>query len=88
LGITLTNNYLQEEIKNSLNSGNAYYRLVQNLLSSRFLSKNLKNKEYRTAILLILYGFEMWSLTLREERRLRVPENRVLKAIFCPKVTR
>jgi hypothetical protein len=59
---------------------------VQNLLSSRLLSKNLKIKIYRTIILpVVLYGCETWSLTLREERRLRVLENRVLRRIFGPK---
>jgi len=59
---------------------------VQNLLSSRLLSKNLKIKIYRTIILtVVLYGCETWSLTLREERRSRVFENRVLKRVFGPK---
>ena len=66
--------------------GNACYYSVQNLLSSRLLSKNLKIKTYRTIILpVVLYGCETWSLTLREERRLRVFENRVLRRIFGPK---
>jgi len=56
---------------------------VQDLLSSRLLSKNLKIKVYRTIILpVVLYGCETWSLTLREERRLRVFENRVLRRVF------
>jgi hypothetical protein len=47
------------------------------------LSTNLKNKIYRTIILpVVLYGCETWSLTLREQRRLRVSENRVLERIF------
>ena len=59
---------------------------MQNLLSSRFLSKNLKIKIYRTRILsVVLYGCEIWSLILREERRLRVFENRVLRRAFGPK---
>jgi hypothetical protein len=59
---------------------------VQNLLSSRLLSKNLKIKVYRTIISpVVLYGYETWSLTLREECRLRVFENRVLRRIFGPK---
>jgi hypothetical protein len=59
---------------------------VQNLLSSRWLSKNLKIRIYRTIILpVVLYGCETWSLTLKEERRLRVFENRVLRRIFGPK---
>ena len=46
----------------------------------------LKIKIYRTIILpVVLYGCETWSLTLREERRLRVFENRVLRRIFGPK---
>ena len=50
------------------------------------LSKTLKIKIYRTIILpVVLYGCETWSLTLREERRLRVFENRVLKRVFGPK---
>ena len=65
---------------------NACYYSVQNLLSSRLLPKNLKIKIYRTIILpVVLYGWEKWSLTLREERRLRVFENRVLRRVFGPK---
>jgi len=59
---------------------------VQNLLSSRWLSKNLKSKIYRTVILpFVLYGCETWSLTLSEGRRLRVFENRVLRRVFGSK---
>jgi hypothetical protein len=65
---------------------NACYHSVQNLLSSSLLSKNLRIKIYRIIILPVFpYGCEPWSLTLREERRLRVFENRVLKRIFGPK---
>jgi hypothetical protein len=56
---------------------------VQNLLPYRLLSKNFNIKIYRTIILpVVLYGFETWSLTLRERRRLRVFENGVLRRIF------
>ena len=59
---------------------------MQNLLSSRLLSKNLKIKIYRTIILpVVLYEREAWSLTLREERKLRVFENMVLRRIFGPR---
>jgi len=87
LGTTLTDqNSIQEEIKSRLKLGNACYHSVQNLLSSRLLSKNLKIKIYRTLILpVVLYGCETWSLTLREERRLRVFENRMLRRVFGPK---
>jgi hypothetical protein len=58
----------------------------QRFLSSRLLSKNLKIRIYKTIILpVVLYGCETWSLTLREEHRLRVFENRVLRKIFGPK---
>jgi hypothetical protein len=56
---------------------------VQNVLPSGLLSKNIKIKIYRTIILpVVLYGCEIWSFTLREERRLRVFDNRVLRRIF------
>jgi hypothetical protein len=59
---------------------------VQDLLSSSLQSKNTKIKIYRTTILpVVLYGCETWSLTLREEHRLRVFENRVLRRVFGPK---
>ena len=55
-------------------------------MSSRLLSKNLKIKIHKTIILpVVLYGCETWSLTLREESRLRVFENRILRRIFGPK---
>jgi hypothetical protein len=87
LGSTLTNqNDIHDEIKSRLNSGNAWYYSVQNLLSSCLISKNLKIKIYKIVILpVVLYGCETWSLTLREEHKLRVFENRVLRKIFGPK---
>jgi hypothetical protein len=77
---------IQEEIKRRLNSGNACYYSVQSLLSSRLLSRNLKIRIYRAIILpVVVYGCKTWSLRLREEHRLRVCENRVLRRIFGPK---
>jgi hypothetical protein len=55
-------------------------------VSSRLLPKRLKIRIYRTIILpVILYECETWSLALREELRLRVFENRVLRRIFGTK---
>jgi len=87
LGTTLTDqNSIQEEIKSRLKSGNACYYSVHNIFSSSLLSKNLKTKIYRNIILLVvLYGCETWSLTMMEERRLSVFENRVLRRVFGPK---
>jgi hypothetical protein len=84
LGTTVTNqNLIQEEIKRRLNFGNACCHSVQNLSSSRLLSKNVKVKIYKTIILpVVLYGCETWSLTVREEQKLRVFEKRVLRRIF------
>jgi hypothetical protein len=77
LGMTVTNqNLIQEEIKRIPNSGNIINNnnnLVQNLLSSSLLSKNLKIRIYKAIIfLVVLYGCETWSLTLREEHGLRL----------------
>jgi hypothetical protein len=130
LGTTVTNeNLMQEEIKRRLNSGNACYHSVQNLLPSRLLSKVVKIGIYKTLrlcrlirllstwcraaafflesgaalsqeiptviwmstqpalwiLLMVLYGCETWSLSLREEHRLRMFENRMLTRIFGPK---
>jgi hypothetical protein len=80
-------NSIHERIQNRLNLGNACYHSVQNFLSSRLLSENVKTKMYRTIILpVVLYRSETWLFTLRGERRLRVFENRVLRRIFEPKV--
>jgi hypothetical protein len=77
---------IQEESKKRLNSGNACYHSVQNLLSSSLLSRIIKIRIYKTTILpVVLYVCETWSLTLREEHRLRVFESRVLRRIFRPK---
>jgi hypothetical protein len=72
----LTNqNCIHEEVKSTLNSGNACYHIVQNLLSSQLLSKTIKIKIYRRIILpVVLYGCETWSLTLIAEHRLRKSE--------------
>jgi hypothetical protein len=82
-GITLTNkNFIKKEIKRR-NSGNACHHSVQNLQSSHLLSKNIETRMYKTVVLpLVLYGCETWSLTSREEHRLGMFENRVLKRIF------
>jgi hypothetical protein len=75
LGTRITNqNCIHEEIKNRLNSVNASYHLVQGLLFSRLLSKNLEIRINETIILpVILYGCEALYLALR------VFENRVLR---------
>jgi hypothetical protein len=79
-------NWVHEETNSRLSSGNSCYHLVQSLRSSRLLSKNVKVKIHRTIILpVVLCGCEAWYLTLREEHRLTVFENRVLRRIFGPK---
>ena len=71
------------DIKSRSKAGNSCHYSVQTLLSSRLLSKDLKIKIYKTIILpVVLYGCEAWSLTLREEHRLRVFKNRILKRIL------
>ncbi|KAJ4431600.1 hypothetical protein ANN_20199 [Periplaneta americana] len=80
LGATVTNiNDTREEIKRRINMGNACYYSVEKLLSSSLLSKNLKVRIYKTVILpVLLYGCETWTLTLREEHRFRVFENKII----------
>jgi hypothetical protein len=74
--------WIFKEIQVQVTQGEA----VQNLLSSRLLSRNVKIKIYKTIILpVVLYGCETLSLTLREEHRLRVFENTMLRRIFGPK---
>ncbi|KAJ4429558.1 hypothetical protein ANN_21727 [Periplaneta americana] len=86
LGATVTNiNDTREEIKHRINMGNACYYSVEKLLSSSLLSKNLKVRIYKTVILPVLYCCETWTLTLREEHRFRVFENKVLRKIFGAK---
>jgi len=86
-GTNLTyQNSIAEEIKSRLKSGNACYHSVHSLLFSRLQSKNLKMKISRTIILpVVLFGCGTWSLTFREERKLRVFENMVLRIIFGPR---
>ena len=87
LGTSLSSqNSIHEEIKCRLQSGNTCYYLVQNLLFSSLLSKDIKIKIYRTIILaFVLYEFETWSPTVSEEHMLRIFRNRVLRKIFGPK---
>jgi len=81
LGTTVTNqNCIHKEIKSRLNLGNACYHSVQSLLSCH-LTKNIWINIFKTISLpVVLCGCETWSLTLREEHRLRV-----LRRIFGPK---
>jgi len=58
---------------------------VQNFLFSGLIAKNLKIKKYITLILsVVFYGCEIWSLALREKRRLRFFDNRLLRKILGP----
>jgi PAS domain-containing protein len=72
---------IQEEIKRRLNFGSSWFCFVQNLPSSRLLSKSVKIRMYTTiALPMVLYWCETWSLILKEEHR--VFENRALRRIF------
>jgi hypothetical protein len=74
LGTTITDrNCIHEEIKSRLTSWNACYQAVQIKINKTLI------------LLVVLYGFETWSLTLRKEHRLRVLENRVVRSIFGSK---
>ena len=83
LGETVTNtNDIREEIKPRINKRSACYYSLEKILSPRLLSKKLKVNTFKTIIRpIILYTGKTWSLTLREEHRLRVFENKVLRKI-------
>ena len=77
---------IRKEIKRRMNMGNACYYSLEKILSSRLLSKKLKVRTYKTIISpVVLYGCETLSLILREEQRLRVFKNKVLRKIFGDK---
>jgi hypothetical protein len=82
--MTVTNqNLIQDEIKRRLSSSNACCNSVQNILSSRLLSKNLKSIIYAFIIFPeFLYGCEIWSLALWEEHRLKMVQKRGPRRIF------
>jgi len=85
-GIVISITIIFPEIKRRLQSENACSHLVQNIMSSSLLSKNVKIKIYRTINLpVVFYGCEIWSLTMREEGRQRVFEKRMLRRIFGPR---
>lgn len=67
--------------------GNACYFTVKKLLLSKILSRNLKIRTYKTSILpALLYACEAWSLTLGDEDKFRVFENKILRTIFGAKI--
>jgi len=74
---TIYQNFIQEDIKSRLKSGNACCNSVRNILSSGLLSKSLMIKIFSTIIMSVVLDVKTWSLTLRKERRLRLLENRV-----------
>jgi hypothetical protein len=86
LGTTLMNqNFIPEEIKSRLKSGNVCYNSAQNLIFFQFTPKRIKIKIYRTIISpVVLCGCETWSLTLKEELWLKVFQYK-LRRIFGPK---
>jgi hypothetical protein len=86
LAVRVTGHNCIHEVRSRLNLGKACYHFVQSLLTFHLLSKNIKIKILWTIILPVaFYGCETWFLTLREEYRWRVFENRVLRRIFRPK---
>jgi hypothetical protein len=74
---------IHKEIKNELDSVNACYDSIQNLLSSSMLSKNMKTKIYKTRCkTVLLRGCKTWNVTLKEKHGFRVSKNGALRKIF------
>ena len=85
LGVTVTNTK-REEIQRRINMGKVCCYSLEKILSSRLLSRKLKDNTYKTITLpVVLCGYKTWSLTLREEHRLRVFKNKVLRKIVWAK---
>lgn len=84
--MTVTNQiHMHEEIRSRLNSRNAHYHSVQNLLSSCSPFKNKNTKIFTTVNLpVVLHVCATWSLTLGEEHRLRVLKNMMLRKLLRP----
>jgi hypothetical protein len=75
-------NFIREEIKSKFESRNASYYSVQNFIAAILLSNNIQIKIYRAIILPVgMYGNETWSPALREESKLRMFENRMVRKI-------
>jgi len=71
--VVLTNqNSIAEEIKSRLRPGNACYHSVQNFFVFQVAIQKFKNQDISIILPDVLYGCETWSLTLQEERKLRV----------------
>jgi hypothetical protein len=86
LGTSTNQNFIPDLNHRTLQSGNACSHSVKNLLSSSLLSKNIKTEIIKTLILsVVLYGYENWSLTLKEEHRLSMFQGKVLRRILGPK---
>jgi hypothetical protein len=82
----MNRNSIYEEIKSRLKSGECLLSFSAESFVFQFTLKSVKIKIYRTIILpVVLYGRETWSLTSREECRLKVFENRVLRRVFGSK---
>jgi len=74
-GSNVNKNFIREDIKNSLKSGNVCCHFLENLLFSSLLSKNIQIKVNRSIILSVVFcECETWSFTYREERSLRCSE--------------
>ena len=84
LGSMITNtNDIHEEIKRRIKMGNVCYYSLEKMSSSLFSNKFKVN--IKQSYTVVLYGCETWSLTLREEHRLTIFVNKVLRKIFGTK---
>jgi hypothetical protein len=85
-GMEATNqNYTNKEIKSEVNQRNGFLLFNSQSFVSSLPSKNVRIKMYRIIILLVMCGFRYWFVTFREEHRLWVSENRVLRNMLGPK---
>jgi hypothetical protein len=86
LGSFITNNNkISSEISHRINMGNTCYYGLRNILRSKLLKEDIKFKIYKTLIRpVVLYGCESWTLTTKEEERLKIFERKILRKIYGP----
>lgn len=86
LGVVISNKNTEEtEIQNRLNLANGCFYALNKLMSSKLLSQTTKIRLYKTIISpILLYGAETWKLNKKEEKKLIVFENKVLRKIYGP----
>jgi hypothetical protein len=87
LGALITSqNEVEADIKGKIAAGNRCYRSFSKILGTRYISKNMKIRIYKTIIrLVVLYSSETWAITAKMASSLMTWEKKILRKIYGPK---